>query len=81
MGEEERAIQLQQLANIVIDAYLDRDKQFTPDFGNYIGIMYLSRPVGDKDHPDLRTNVWYERSDYEPTVIPHEQKTKRRPKK
>jgi hypothetical protein len=61
---DQRAIQLQQLANIVIDAYLNRGRQFKPEFGEYIGVMHVSRPKGDQDHPDLRTSVWYERSDY-----------------
>jgi hypothetical protein len=77
MGEEERAIQVQQLANIVIDAYLERHKQFVPDFGDYKGIMYLSRPDGDHDHPNLRTNVWYKQSDYESTVTPRDEEAKR----
>jgi hypothetical protein len=81
MGEEERTIRLQQLANIVIDAYLERDKQFAPDFGDYKGIMYLSRPEGDQDHPELRTNVWYEQSDYESTVTPGEEEATRSSKK
>jgi len=66
MTDDQRAVQLRQLANIVIDAYMNRDKQFVPDFGDGIGIMYLTRPEGDQDHPDLRTNILYERSDYEP---------------
>ena len=41
MADEQRAIQLQQLANVVIDAYLNRDAQFVPDFEHYAGIMYL----------------------------------------
>ena len=77
MGDEERAIRLQQLANIVIDAYLERDKQFTPEFGNYTGVMYLTRPESSQDHEHLRTNVWYERSDYESTVTPREEKAER----
>jgi len=66
MADEQRAIQLQQLANIVIDAYLSRDTRFVPDFEHYAGIMYLARPDGDKDHPKLVTNFFYERADYEP---------------
>ena len=80
MGDEERAIQLRHLANIVIDAYLNRGKQFTPEFGDSEAMMYLVRPDGDEDHPELRMNVWYERSDYEPTVTPLEEETKRRTK-
>jgi hypothetical protein len=62
---DEKAIQLRQLANIVIDAYLNREEQFIPDFDGSPGIMYLCRPEGDKDHPALRTNIWYKQSDYE----------------
>jgi hypothetical protein len=64
MDNEERAIRLQQLANIVIDAYLNRDKRFKPDFGDDDGIMYLCRPVGGQDHPDLQVGFWYDRDDY-----------------
>ena len=66
MTDNQRTIQLQQLANIVIDAYLNRDKRFVPDFENYAGIMYLARPEGIKDHPKLELNYFYDRSDYEP---------------
>ena len=81
MNDDQKAIQLQQLANIVIDAYLDRDKQFTPDFEGSNAIMYMSRPVGDKNHPNLKTDIWYERADYESTVTPREKKAKRSPQK
>ena len=63
---DDRAIQLQQLANIVIDAYLNRDKRFKPDFGDFKGIMYLCRPEGDKDHPDLQVGFMYRKDDFEP---------------
>jgi hypothetical protein len=66
MTDDQRAIQLKQLANIVIDAYLNRDKQFIPSFGEYNGIMYLTRPEGDKDHSKLELNFFYDRADYEP---------------
>jgi len=74
---DQRAIQLQQLANIVIDAYLDRDQQFTPNFETGTeAVVYLTRPESGQDHPKLRTNVWYERSDYESTVTPREEEAK-----
>lgn len=66
MPKDQRAIQLQQIANIVIDAYLNRDMQFTPNFDpGTQAVVYLSRPESSQDHPELRTNVWYEKSDYE----------------
>jgi hypothetical protein len=82
MTNEERGLQLQQLANIVIDAYLNRGQQFTPNFQTGVeAVIFLSRPKGNQDHPGLRTDVWYERSDYEPTVTQLEEETKRRSKK
>jgi len=75
MPDDQRAIQLQQLANIIIEAYLNRDQQFTPDFeAGTQAMIYLTRPESGQDHPELRTNVWYEKSDYEPTVAPREKK-------
>jgi hypothetical protein len=35
MNDEHRAIQLQQLANIVIDAYVNRSDRPQPEFGEY----------------------------------------------
>ena len=79
---DDRATQLKQLANIVIDAFLHRDQQFTPTFDPGVqAVMYLSRPEGDGDHAALRTNIWYERSHYEPSVTPSEQKTTSRHRK
>ena len=70
---DDRPAQLKQLANIVIDAYLNRDQQFVPVFdAGTQAVMYPSRPEGNKDHPDLRLNVWYERSHYESSVTPRE---------
>lgn len=66
MTDDQRAIQLQQLANIVIDAYLNRDNRFRPDFGNSSAVFFGSRPDADKDHPDLQVGYWYDRSDFEP---------------
>ena len=63
---DQRALHLQQLANIVIDAYLNRDKRFRPDFGKYNGVIYFSRPDGDKDHPELQVGYWYDKGDYGP---------------
>jgi hypothetical protein len=75
MTTDPKSVALKQLANLVIDAYMNRDRQFVPVFQEGTkGIMYLSRPDGDEDHPGLRTNVMYERSDYEDRVIPIEQK-------
>ena len=75
MTHDPKSIALKQLANAVIDAYMNRDKQFVPTFREGTkGIMYLSRPDGDQDHPELRTNVMYQRSDYEDPVTPSEQK-------
>ena len=62
---DDRAIQLQQLANIVINAYLNRRNLFKPEFGKSAGIMYFERPKGDKDHPDLQLGYMYRKADYE----------------
>ncbi len=73
VADDQKKLALQQLANIVIDAYLDRDKQFIPEFGlGVLGRMFLTKT--EEDHPDLRTNVWYRRSDYEPVAIFDEKK-------
>ncbi len=63
---DQRAIHLQQLANLVIDAYLNREKRFKPDFRDGQGVMYLCRPEGDNDHPDLQVGFMYRKADYEP---------------
>jgi hypothetical protein len=83
MTDEERRTQLRQMANIVIDAYFSRDQQFVPEFRPDVeAITYLERPDADKDHPGLRTGVWYDRSDYDPMVTSiEEKKTSRRSKK
>jgi hypothetical protein len=82
MTDDHRNIPLQQLANIVIDAYLNRDKQFVPNFeSGTIGIIYLSQPEDDKIHPDLKTNVWYDRCDYEPDGAPDEEEPQNSRKK
>jgi hypothetical protein len=73
VADDQKNIALHQLANIVIDAYLDRDKQFVPEFAPGVQAkVYLRRR--EEDHPDLRTNVWYRRSDYEPLANPDEKK-------
>jgi hypothetical protein len=78
MKDDERAIQLRLLASAVIDAYENRDAQFTPVFGEGAkAIMFFERPEAEKDHPALRTGIWYERSHYESTVTPGEKKAKR----
>lgn len=67
MTEDEKSIALQQLANIVIDAYLNRNSRFVPRFREgTAGQMYLRRPEGEEDHPDLQVGFMYRRSDYEP---------------
>jgi len=64
--EEQRAIQLQQLANIVIDAYQNRDDTCVPEFADgATAIFFLSSAEAQKQHPSLKPNFWYERSDYE----------------
>jgi hypothetical protein len=61
---------------------LNRDLQFTPNFETGTqAVVYLSRPESNQDHPELRTNVWYEQSDYESMVSPREEKAKRSSKK
>jgi hypothetical protein len=60
---DQRAIRLQQLANIIIDAYLNRDNRFVPDFGTSRGKWFLSRKEGD--HPQLQVDYPYRKSDYE----------------
>ena len=66
MTNDQKSIALQQLANIVIDAYLNRDSRFVPRFEHgVVGRMFLHRPI-DEDHPDLQLGFMYRRSDYEP---------------
>lgn len=78
MTDDHRTSTLQQLANIVIDAYLSRDQQFVPTFESGTqAVLYLVRPEGAKDHPELRTGVWYDRRDYESSGPDSDQKTKR----
>ena len=64
MPDDQRIIQLQQLANIVIDAYLNRDKRFKPDFDGGKSASFPNRPSSDKDHPDLQVGYWYESGDF-----------------
>ena len=74
MTDDQKSTALQQLANIVIDAYLNKDQQFIPDCRpGKKGIMYLRRPQGDRDHPGLRTNIMYRCKDYE-SLVSSEQK-------
>lgn len=78
MTDDQKTIALRQLANAVIDAYLTRDQQFKPEFKSGVrAVLYLERPHEDRDHPGLRTDVWYDRADYEPMGSDSEQKTKR----
>lgn len=82
MNDEEKTTALRQLANAVIDAYLNRDQQFTPTFRpGATGVLYLVRPKPEFDHPELRTGVMYYRADYEPAEKTREKKTKRTAKK
>lgn len=64
MTDDHRAIQLEQLANIVIDAYLRRDERFKPNFEGSKAKLYLVRRDGD--HPDLQLGHWYQSDDFEP---------------
>ncbi len=66
MTDDQRAIHLQQLANIVIDAYLNRDNRVKPDFSTRNDVIWMSRPHADKDHPGLQLGHWYHRADFEP---------------
>ena len=63
---DQRTIQLQQIANCVIDAYLNRHQRFKPDFAEATAVVYLERPEGDSDPTDLQVGHWYEKADYEP---------------
>ena len=63
MTEDQRAVQLRQLANIVIDAYINRDERFVPEFGKGRAIFYPSRP--EDGDPKLQPGYWYERGDFE----------------
>jgi hypothetical protein len=65
IADDHRDIQLQQLANIVIDAYLRRGERYKPDFEGSNAVMYLERPKGDKDHPELQLGHWYQNHDFE----------------
>ena len=64
MTEEQHAA-LQQLAKIVIDAYLDREKTFVPIFKEHtVAVMYLSPPEDTRVGAEgLRLGFWYERLD------------------
>lgn len=62
---DDRAIHLQQLANIVIDAYLSRNERFKPDFKGSNATLYLERPKSDEDHPELQLGYWYQQEDFE----------------
>jgi hypothetical protein len=63
--DNQRAIQLQQLANIVIDAYLNRYQRPEPDFGEHTAaVFFFERPKGD--NADLQVGYWYEKKDSDP---------------
>lgn len=65
MPDDQRAIQLQQLANIVIDAYLNRNQRPEPEFGEHITAMFFfERPKDDK--VGLQVGYWYEKTDSKP---------------
>jgi hypothetical protein len=61
---DQRAVHLQQLANIVIDAYLNRNRRYKPEFGNANAVLYLSRP--ENGEPNIQVGYWYERRDFDP---------------
>jgi hypothetical protein len=64
---DQRAIQLQQLANIVIDAYLNRHLRPKPDFAEHtIATFYFERPKGENVPVDLQVGYWYEKTDSDP---------------
>jgi hypothetical protein len=63
MSDEQRAIQLKQLANIVIDAYLNRHQRPKPDFPEHTtALFFFERPKGT----DLQVGYWYEKKDHDP---------------
>jgi hypothetical protein len=65
MLDHPRAIQLQQLANVVINAYIGRDERFKPEFGTTTkAVFHITRPEGGD--PKLQVGYWYERDDFEP---------------
>lgn len=61
---DQRALHLKQLANIVIDAYANRNRRYQPVFGAANAVLYLSRP--DDGDPNIQVGYWYERGDFEP---------------
>jgi hypothetical protein len=64
--EEQRDIQLQQLAHIVIDAYLNRDDSCVPVFACGVEeVIFLDSETAHGEHPSLKPNFSYRRSDYE----------------
>jgi hypothetical protein len=62
---DQRTIQLQQIANCVIDAYLNRHQRYKPDFAEAAAVVYLERPEGDNTPANLQVGHWYERADFE----------------
>jgi hypothetical protein len=66
MSNDQKSLALQQLANIVIDAYMHREEQFVPQFSPKArAICYLERPQGEQGHSKLQLDYVYEREDYE----------------
>lgn len=64
MPDDDRAIQLQQLANIIIDAYLNRHQRPKPDFGEHTtATFFLERPRGANAPDGLQVGYWYEKSE------------------
>jgi hypothetical protein len=61
---DQRALHLKQLANIVIDAYANRNQRFKPMFGGAEAVLYLARPEGGD--PNMQVGYWYQRDDFEP---------------
>jgi hypothetical protein len=71
-GDQEEG--LKHLAELVVDAYIQRDEQFVPNFGNAEAVMYLGQPSsnGSGECPAI-LSFWYEKSDYEEVTTVEEQ--------
>jgi hypothetical protein len=69
--DEQSKHELEQIAQLVIDAYLKRDETFIPDFGErHDAILYLAHTEAQlQAHNELGHSLpklifWYEQSDY-----------------
>jgi hypothetical protein len=66
MADDQKDIQLRQLANVAINAYLSREARFVPTFDRDAdSVMYLSPPDSCGDDPRPELGFWYERTDYD----------------